>query len=482
MGVRGTSLRRVVAVLSVIGFLAACGSRLPDDALARYDAASLGTGTGVAGTGATGAQQQAGAAVTTPGASTGTGTGTGTGAGANTTGGGTGAADAGGGTAAAADCHGGATDKGVTADEVKIAAMVTASGPLPGATEGQYRGAASYIAKINAEGGVCGRKITIVEGDDGLDPQRARSEFLRLEPSVFAFVGSLAVADSGYTDLIGSTGVPYVGVSVDPSGRAYENVMPHADPKVANTGPYVYLQQQHPNVKNVAFLYADIGGVRDNTPAVLEPLKKVGFNIVYNSGASATSPDYTPEVINMQRNGAQMVYLFAFELNMHVRIARNMRQQNFEPELKVSQIGYNSQLISLLGDVANGWVNPVTYEPMLDAAEPAQSPALQEFLKWNNAVFPGAQVDLFPVNGWASAALFVRGLKEAGADLTRPRLVQIINSIPEDDGAGMIAPVRPADRLGSPCFIIEHIENQHWVREYPASGFECNLGETFRFD
>jgi hypothetical protein len=118
---------------------------------------------------------------------------------------------------------------------------------------------------------------------------------------------------------------------------------------------------------------------------------------------------------------------------------------------------------------------------MLDAAEPAQSPALQEFLKWNSAVFPGAQVDLFPVNGWASAALFVRGLKEAGADLTRPKIVQIINAIPEDDGAGMIAPVRPAVRLGSPCFMIEHIQGQQWVREYPASGFECNLGETFRF-
>jgi len=454
--------------------------------LARIDNATLSNGNRAAGTG-TGT-----ATGTGTGSGSGTGTGTATGSGTGSTGGnvtGTGTSGTGSGTgtsggdttAAAADCHGGATDVGVTADEIRVAAMVTASGPLPGATEGQYRGAAAYIAKVNAEGGVCGRTIKIVEGDDGLDPQRARAEFLRLEPQVFAFVGSLAVADSGYVDLAASTGVPYVGTFVDPSGRAAENVVPHADPNRASTGPYVYFKQQYPNVNNVAFLYADVGGVRDNTPAVLEPLKRVGYNIVYNSGTQTTSPDYTAEVINMQRAGTQMVYLFAFEVNMHVRMARNMRQQNFEPTLKVANIGYNSQLIKLLGDVANGWISPIPHQAMLDDSEPGKTPTLQEFLTWNNQVFPGAQIDLFPVNGWAAAALFVRGLKEAGADLTRARIIDIINKIPEDDGAGMVGTLYPAQRLGTRCFIIERVQDQKWVRDYPASGYDCTLGESFTF-
>ena len=54
----------------------------------------------------------------------------------------------------------------------------------PGATEGSYRGAASYFAKINSEGGICGRKIALLKGDDGLDPAKARAEFRRLEPQV----------------------------------------------------------------------------------------------------------------------------------------------------------------------------------------------------------------------------------------------------------------------------------------------------------
>jgi hypothetical protein len=77
--------------------------------------------------------------------------------------------------------------------------------------------------------------------------------------------------------------------------------------------------------------------------------------------------------------------------------------------------------------------------------------------------------------------LFVRGLQAVGADLTRDKIVQAINSIPDDDGGGMIAPIKPQAHLGSPCFIVESVQNQQWVRDYPASGYECNLGETFRF-
>src|SRR5439155_9872361 len=109
-----------------------------------------------------------------------------------------------------------ANGPGVTDKEIKVASIVTGSGPLPGATEGSYRGAAAYAAMVNAAGGVCGRKITVLKGDDGLDPAKARSEFLRLEPNIFALVGAFAVADSGYTHLIGKTGVPYVSLPVDP--------------------------------------------------------------------------------------------------------------------------------------------------------------------------------------------------------------------------------------------------------------------------
>src|SRR5688572_11128250 len=107
-----------------------------------------------------------------------------------------------------------------------------------------------------------------------------------------------------------------------------------------------------------------------------------------------------------------MLYLLAFEINMHVRLARNMRQQNWEPALKVSQIGYNSRLTELLGDVANGWTNHLADLPVINEDEPAKSPAVADFVKWNHQLCPNDQIDLFPVNGWTAADLFTVGLRQ----------------------------------------------------------------------
>jgi ABC-type branched-subunit amino acid transport system substrate-binding protein len=471
---------RVALALLLLAAVTACGSRLPDEALAEIDAARVGGAAGrdlAAGdAGLAGSEGETGSGDEDGGTAAGGSTGGGTGGD-----GGGGSAGGSGGGGAESTCRGGASGPGVTASEVKVASIVTASGPLPGATEGAFRGASAYFAKINAQGGVCGRKLTLVKGDDGLDPQRARGEFLRLEPGVLALVAPFAVADSGYADLVASTKVPYIGTFVDTAGREAPNVFPRSQANMARTGPYLYYRQKHPDVSRVAFLFADVGGVRANTPAAREPLKKVGYEIVYDSGARATDPDFTAEVINMQRARAQMVYLFAFEVNMHVRIARNMRQQNFEPPLKVSNIGYNSKLVDLLGDVANGWSNHIDHAPMLNADEPARSPALAEFLTWHDRVYPGASIDLFPITGWANAALFVEALRATGPDVTRARLLASLDAIKVTDGGGIRAPLDPRTGETQGCFVIVRVEDRKWVREHPSSGYECKLGEAFSY-
>lgn len=476
MGERvGVRLRAVAIGLVLAAVAAACGSRLPDDVLADIDARGAGSATPVASGATTGDGAATDGGVADPGLIASGGPG---GTGGTATGGTTGGTATGG---AAADCRGGgATDKGVSASEIKVGAIVTASGPLPGATEGSFRGAQAYLTKVNAAGGVCGRKITLVKGDDGLDPQRARSEFLRLEPQVFSMVGGFSVADSGFGDLVNSTGIPYLGTFVDPAGRG-PSVYPKTPSGITHTGPFQYYRNTYPQAQKAAFLYADVGGVRANTPTSREALKKVGFDLVYDSGLSAISPDFTSDVIAMRDRGAQLVYLFAFEVNMHVRLARNMRQQNYEPALKISQIGYNSKLIELLGDIANGWTNHIDYLPVINADEAAKSPALADFLAWNQRTSPGAQIDLFPVTGWGAAAMFVEALRALGPNVTRARMLEALAAITRYDGGGIAAPRNPSTGASEGCFAIVRVKDRKWVREHPASGFECGLGEPYRY-
>ena len=472
---------------AVLLIAAGCGSRLPDDVLESIDArGSSGSTTQVASSGSqvpgsTSSGPLNGSAPSGTSGSTGN-TAAGTSAGSE-------AAQAGpsGPTKATtpsaskcADAKSGAP--GVTDDEIKVASIVTDSGPLPGATEGSFRGAAAYFAMVNANGGVCGRKITLLKGDDGLDPAKGRGEFLRLEPQVFAFTGSFSVADSGYIDLIKSSQVPWVSIVVEPEGREARNVMPRTATGLVNTGPFAWLKRQNPKLSRTAVLYADVGGVSANVGGFEAALKRAGWNRLYTSPAEVTTPDYTPEVRQAQDQNVEFFYLFAFEVNMHVRMVRNMRQQNYDPPIKGSNIAFNTRFSQLLGRDGDGWQNHQTHLLFLDPKERTRSEDLAKFQDWNERVFPGAQLDLFPVSGWGRAALFVEALQKIEGTITRQALIDALYTVKTFDGGGVETTIDPTTGLGEGCWNMAVHKGGTWVRQYPTNKlYECDIGETFKW-
>jgi ABC-type branched-subunit amino acid transport system substrate-binding protein len=368
----------------------------------------------------------------------------------------------------------------VTPKQINLATMVTDSGPLPGATAGNYRGTAAYLAMVNAQGGICGRQLVTQEGDDGLDPSKGRADFERLQPNVFAFVGNLAAADSGYIDLIRSTGVPYVSATVDPSGRNIPNAYPKQIPGMVSDAPYVWWRQQHPKSVNAAVLYTAVNGVTTNLPPTVAAIKKAGFNVVYEDGLSPTSPDYTPQVLTMRNKGVDMVYLFAVEVNMHARLIRDMRQQAFQPAIQGVQLSYDTEYQRLLGSEGDGWENPITYAPHLDPTEASSNPGLAAFDTWTNRLFPSAKNDFFAVNGWYNTDYFVKALKSINGPLTRQALVSALGAIHSMDGFGMIPAVDPTDGRPTNCFVMAKSQGGQWKREAPPNGYICNIGEVFQ--
>jgi ABC-type branched-subunit amino acid transport system substrate-binding protein len=470
--------KQLVALLAVVTLAGACGSRMSDSDVKTIDAALANQAKGQSlSVGSGGATQAAAEAEATP---TDAAAATPTAGGATPT---TAAATASAATPAAQACRPGtATSPGVTPKEIKVASIVTDSGPLPGATQGSYRGAAAYFAMVNSQGGVCGRKLTLVKGDDGLDPARARGEFLRLEPQVLGFVGSYSVADSGYTDLIAKTKVPYVGLTVDPSGRGIPNVYPKSRDDVVNTAPFVWWKQQHPKVTKAAILFADVGGVAANIDGTAKAIQKAGFQLVEPPVAvGVADPDYTGQVRDLQNKGVQFVYLFAFEVNMHVRFNRNMRQQGYDPEIKGANIAYNDRFSKLLGADGDGWENNLAYLPFLDPGEAKLSKPVADFVQWNQRVFPGDQLDLFNVAGWGRAAMFVEALRNAGADPNRASLLGALGKVPKYDDGGL--GVTLAQPSGAPdrCFAMAKHEGGRWKRSFPAKGYDCTRGEILKF-
>ena len=167
---------------------------------------------------------------------------------------------------------------------------------------------------------------------------------------------------------------------------------------------------------------------------------------------------------------------------MHVRFARNMKQQNYDPPIKGSNIAFNDRFSKLLGEAGDGWQNYLEYLPFLDPGEAGRSPAAKTFLEWNGRVFPGAQLDLFNIAGWGRAAYFVEALRALGPDVDRATLLKKLYELPKYDGGGMEKEFEPGTGNSTPCFVMARHEGGAWRRDHPSgAGYECGIGEMFKF-
>lgn len=103
-------------------------------------------------------------------------------------------------------------ESGVTATEIKIGMANALSGPTAGLGQGIKAGSEAYFKKVNAAGGVNGRKITLVSEDDGYDPPRtaAATEKLIKKDNVFALFGYVGTPTSkAALPLVIENGVPF---------------------------------------------------------------------------------------------------------------------------------------------------------------------------------------------------------------------------------------------------------------------------------
>ena len=148
----------------------------------------------------------------------------GSGAGGTTTGGtaapaagGTGSTGDGGALECKAGRNGGATDVGVTATEIKLAATVVRDGPGESLLGSSEIGMKAIQNKVNAAGGICGRRLTLTLVNDSWDAAVGRDTIKRfIDEKYFALPvvpSSEGLSEAIKTGLIKESGIPVVGAN-----------------------------------------------------------------------------------------------------------------------------------------------------------------------------------------------------------------------------------------------------------------------------
>jgi ABC-type branched-subunit amino acid transport system substrate-binding protein len=107
-----------------------------------------------------------------------------------------------------------ATD-GITATEVKIGMVNVQTGPAAGLGKGMRYGAEAVFKSVNSKGGVHGRQINLVVGDDGYEPDKAIDETLKMieQQKVFSLFGYVGTPTANAVlPIVKEMDVPLVGV------------------------------------------------------------------------------------------------------------------------------------------------------------------------------------------------------------------------------------------------------------------------------
>src|SRR6185369_3200204 len=105
-------------------------------------------------------------------------------------------------------------DPGLSVDSIRIGAALPVTGPVASIGEDIRSVIATYLAEVNSQGGIYGRRIELVIADSQADAIRSADATRRLVESdgVFALVGNFAPGGIGVSDgLLERNEVPLVG-------------------------------------------------------------------------------------------------------------------------------------------------------------------------------------------------------------------------------------------------------------------------------
>jgi ABC-type branched-subunit amino acid transport system substrate-binding protein len=366
---------------------------------------------------------------------------------------------------------------GITAKTVTVGSISDISSPVPGLFEGAKIGTEAYFAYVNSQGGVNGRKLVLNGMDSAFSTGKVASETVSIAQNDFAIVGGFSLLDGSEQPTIDADKLPMVAQALTPSLFNDPNLY-SAVPMVDNgdiTGPFVWLKKAHPAEAKA------LGLIGDNATASVIAVEKtdkaltqsLGYDWLYSRDATYTETTFLPDILKMKAAGVKLVFEPTVTGNLVGTIAQEMKQENLNALLLSGVNAYEKDFTP--GSAGNGTLVYGVYA--LYRGEDAKAvPAVATFDKWAKKVDPSTQLDIYTLDAWVNAQLFVQALKAAGKNPTRAGLEAQLDKITSFDADGLISPQNPAQKIPGQCWLLSRYENGKWQRVTPdpKSGFVCS--------
>ncbi|MDP1584370.1 MAG: ABC transporter substrate-binding protein [Bradyrhizobium sp.] len=326
---------------------------------------------------------------------------------------------------------------GVTDTEVKIGQTMPYSGPASSfAAIG--RAMTAYFEKVNAEGGVNGRKINLISLDDAYSPPKAVEQTRRLVESeeVLAIVGTFGSPTNFATQkYLNAKKVPglFLGTGANRVSEpaSYPWSMGWQPNNHAKGVIYAkYLLKERPDAK-VAVLFQNDDFGRDYIKGLRDGLAgKAATMIVKELSYEVSEPTIDSQILILKATGADVLVNISTP-KFAAQAIKKMAETKWDALHLLSDAAGSiaSTLVPAGLENSRGVITVAFRKDPNDAAW-ANDPGMKEYLAFMKQYMPEANPsETFHVFGYATAQTFVHVLKNCGADLTRENLMKQATSI-----------------------------------------------------
>ncbi|UCV23933.1 ABC transporter substrate-binding protein [Ferribacterium limneticum] len=342
-------------------------------------------------------------------------------------------------------------EPGVTDTTITLGMSAPLSGPNGAYGLDMRQTITTYFEQVNKAGGINGRKLELIALDDGYETERtvANTKTLIKEKNVFAllaYYGSSPTTETMNT-VFGPAKVPLVGtisgaatlresLATNPNARYMFNVRA----SYADEAEVIVNQMVSLGLKNIAVFYQNDGFGKSGLDGVTAALKKHNLAPSAVGTVERNSVDVAKAVETIAKATPQavvMVTLYkptaAFVKAMK-KVGQHPMLMTLSPvgaELLVQELGPDSRGIGVSQVVPYPWNNVV--------------PVVRDYQKLSDK---GAY-SYYGMEGYLMAKTMIEGLKRAGKDLTRDKLVSSLESMNGADLGGYRINYGPNTRLGS---------------------------------
>jgi len=335
-------------------------------------------------------------------------------------------------------------EDGVTDTEVVLGGTHPLSGPAA-AYAALAKAEEAYFSYVNDHGGVNGRKITYKDMDDAYTPPQTVQDVRQLveQDKVFAMFNTLGTAcNLAIRPYLNQKQIPqlFIATGATAWARGYKDYpytigwMPDYQSEAI-----IYAQnvlKDKPNAK-IGIIYQNDDFGNDYVTGLKTGLGSHASQIVKEASYEVTDPDVSSQISNLKASGADTLFIFAtpkFAVQSLVAVA----QASWKPREYLTNVSASESVLGAAtkagGAAATDGVITTLYGK--DPKDPkwANDAGMKLYKDIMTKYVPGADItNGFYAIGIAYAYTMVDALKVAGKDLTRAKMLDVINHFTESD-------------------------------------------------